>query len=219
MIEDYKIKAWPICNKLTGGDLNKMRKEGFIPGVIYGGNTDNFLISVITRNVEDYIEKNPVRNRVFIIQHLDKSSPKNIKVSNNDVINISEERCYLRSIQYHPVTDKPLHIELQRLNNESEKPIAIEVPIKEKNYFTSLGIRHGGKLNRVRRKLRLYCPHDRIVPTIEVDLEKCDIGHIIRVRDLNLPDYVRVLCNQDEVIFRLSGRSSANTKTTTTPSS
>jgi len=144
--------------------LNKIRKEGLIPGVFYMDGKPGIPIAT------DFMS---LRDIVFT------SSKKKIK------LNIEGENetkdCVLKDIKFHPVTDQILHFDLLGLN--PEKKLTVEVPVVLKGQ--SVGVRRGGKLQQSLHKVTIKCYPKHLVDALEVDVTNLDLGKSLHIRDLS----------------------------------
>ena len=93
-----------------------------------------------------------------------------------------------RDVAYHVVSEEPIHIDFMRI--VSGKKIILEIPVKFINHPDSPGLKRGGVLNIVRRKVELRCPAENIPDEIIVDLTGTDIGTSIKISSVKLPENV-----------------------------
>jgi len=93
-----------------------------------------------------------------------------------------------RDISYHTTTDEPIHIDFLRIVKGAK--IILEIPVKFINSEKSTGIKRGGVLNIVRRKVELKCPTESIPTELVVDLDGLDIGTSIKISSIKLPEKV-----------------------------
>ena len=159
-------------------DAKKSRKEGNIPCVIYGGESQiHFTLPELK------VDKIIFTPEVFIL---------------NITVDGKEYKTILQDIQYHPVTDKVLHADF--LEIKEGKPIVVGLPIK----FTGIapGVAKGGKLQVKYRKLRVKGNIDNMPEFIEIDVSKLDIANSIKVRDLKL-DNLQVMETANAVVVQV----------------
>jgi len=159
-------------------DAKKSRKEGNIPCVIYGGESQiHFTLPELK------VDKIIFTPEVFIL---------------NITVDGKEYKTILQDIQYHPVTDKVLHADF--LEIKEGKPIIVGLPIK----FTGIapGVAKGGKLQVKYRKLRVKGNIDNMPEFIEIDVSKLDIANSIKVRDLKL-DNLQVMETASAVVVQV----------------
>jgi large subunit ribosomal protein L25 len=156
---------------VTSGQLNKLRESGFIPGILYGGKDPNAKISI-----EKKIIKNILNSESFLscVLNLDLDGSK-LKVIPRD-------------ITYNVVSDEPIHIDLMRVVPGTK--IILEIPVKFINNSDCPGLKVGGVLNIVRRKIELKCPAENIPEEIIVDLKGLEIGTSIKISSITLPENV-----------------------------
>ena len=160
-----------IRNTKTRGELNSLRKNGDVPGIIYGGENENEKISLSKKEVKNLINKENFLSNVISIK-LDEK----------------EQKVLPREITFDIISDEPTHIDFLRIVKGSK--IIIEIPVKFINSELSPGLKRGGVLNIVRRKVELKCPSENIPTELIVDLEGLDIGTSIKISSINLPENV-----------------------------
>lgn len=183
--------------KVGTGGARSTRNAGLIPGVIYGGERGSVPIQIVAKDVETAL-----RSGKFI-SHLVEID---VKGERQPVIP--------RAIQFHPVSDKPVHLDLYRVEPNAE--IAIEVVVHFRNHDASPGLKRGGALNIVRHTIKLKCKADSIPEEIVVDLTGADIGDSIHVSSIKLPEGVRpVIRDRDFTIATIAGRKVEEEVTTT----
>jgi large subunit ribosomal protein L25 len=155
----------------TTGQLNKLRDSGFIPGILYGGKDPNAKISV-----EKKLIKNILNSESFLSSVLDLDLDGNkLKVIPRDV-------------SYNVISDEPIHIDFMRVVPGTK--IILEIPVKFINNIDCPGLKVGGVLNIVRRKIELKCPAENIPEEIIVDLKGLEIGTSIKISSIKLPENV-----------------------------
>jgi len=155
----------------TSGQLNKLRDSGFIPGILYGGKDPNAKISV-----EKKLIKNILNSESFLSSVLDLDLDGNkLKVIPRDVA-------------YNVISDEPIHIDFMRVVPGTK--IVLEIPVKFINNSDCPGLKVGGVLNIVRRKVELKCPAENIPEEIIVDLKGLEIGTSIKISFIKLPENV-----------------------------
>ena len=98
------------------------------------------------------------------------------------------EKVLPRDVSYDPVSDEPIHIDFMRITKGSE--LILEIPVKFINLDKSPGIKKGGVLNTVRRKVELKCPAENIPNEIIVDLENTEINSSLKISSVKLPEKV-----------------------------
>ncbi len=153
------------------GSNNILRKQGMVPGILYGGEEKNELISVSKKNL-----------KVLLDQENFLSNVLKIKI-NEKVIDVLP-----RDVSFDVVTDEPIHVDFLRM--VEGRKIILEIPVKFINNDQSPGLKRGGVLNIVRRKVELKCPTESIPNELVVDLEGLDIGASIKISAIKLPENV-----------------------------
>ena len=160
-----------IRNTNTKGEVNSLRIKGNIPAIVYGGSNKNQKISLSKKNIKNLIEKENFLSNIISINLEGKS-----------------ENVLPKEIVWDPITDEPIHIDFLRIVKGSK--IILEIPVKFINNDKSPGLKRGGVLNIVRRKVELRCPAENIPTELVVDLDNLDIGSSIKISSINLPENV-----------------------------
>lgn len=150
-----------------GSTSNTLRKTGFIPGIVYGAGKENVKVSCDIRDVEKGLHQTNFYTTLYELP-----------------INGQKERVMVKDVQYHPVTDRPLHIDFLRVSKGAT--IHVKVPVVFLNHETCPGIKHGGIMNVVLHSLDVTCSVDNIPDHIEIDLAGFDIGHSFHTAEVNL---------------------------------
>jgi large subunit ribosomal protein L25 len=150
------------------GAARATRRMGRVPGIIYGGNQDPLLISLEPRELSSAVAK-----RGFLATLVD------VKLDG------AVERTLPREVQYHPVTDKPVHVDFMRVGADTR--VTVTVPVVFINHEMSIGLRRGGILNIVRHGVDLSCRADSIPEQLVVDLNGLDIGDSVHASAVSFP--------------------------------
>ena len=169
-------------NSATAGQVNKLRSEGFIPGVLYGGKKDNLNISLKKLHLQNIINTETFMSKVYELD-----------------IDGTSEKALARDVSYDPVSDEPIHIDFMRITKGSQ--LVLEIPVKFINSDKSPGLKKGGVLNIVRRKVELKCPAENIPDEIVVDLDNTEINNSLKISSVKLPENVSpTISDRDFVI-------------------
>ena len=175
------LKATKRTTSSTG-QINKLRSDGFIPGVLYGGKKNNLNLSLKKLHLQDLI-----RTETFMSKVIDLD------------IDGSSEKALARDIDYDPVSDEPIHIDFIRILKGSK--LILEIPVKFINSDKSPGLKKGGVLNIVRRKVELKWPTENIPNEIIVDLDNTEINSSLKISSVKLPENVfPTIADRDFVI-------------------
>tara|TARA_B100000686_G_scaffold102216_1_gene109500 strand:- start:478 stop:1212 length:735 start_codon:yes stop_codon:yes gene_type:complete len=160
-----------IRNTKTKGQVSSLRRKGQVPGVIYGGEEKNQTISLSKKEVKILIEKENFLSNVVSLN-----------------LDGKEQNVLPRDITFDTVSDEPIHLDFVRIVTGAK--IVLEIPVKFINNEKSPGLKRGGVLNIVRRKVELRCPTENIPNELVVDLDGLDIGASIKISSVNLPENV-----------------------------
>ena len=167
---------------VSTGQINKLRSEGFIPAVLYGGKKNNLNISLKKLHIQDIIKTETFMSKVFDLD-----------------IDGNPEKALPRDVAYDPVSDEPIHIDFMRIIKGSK--LTLEIPAKFINLDKSPGLKKGGVLNIVRRKIELQCPTENIPNEIIVDLDNTEINTSLKISSVKLPEgVVPTITDRDFVI-------------------
>lgn len=152
------------------GAARAVRRQGLVPGVIYGGKQGPVLVQMDPRPLMKALHTGHFFSTVFDLEIDGKKG----------------DRVLSRDVQFHPVTDAPLHVDFMRLTAGSM--IHVNVPVNFMHEDKCVGIRAGGVLQIVRDEVELICPADKIPEELVVDLTKFQIGETIRYSSATHPE-------------------------------
>jgi len=160
-----------IRNTNTKGEINALRSKGIIPAIIYGGKNENQKISISKKMIKLLANKENFLSNILTL-----------KLEGNS------QNVLPREIKFDIITDEPIHVDFLRIVQGAK--IALEIPVKFINNEKSPGLKRGGVLNIVRRKVELKCPTENIPDELIVDLENKDIGESFKISSIKLPEGV-----------------------------
>ena len=155
----------------TTGDINKLRLDGLIPGILYGGSKQNQKISLSKNSIKILIDSDNFLSNILNLN-----------------IDGKEEKVLPKNISFDPLSDEPIHIDLLRIVKGAK--LILEIPVRFINSEKSPGLKKGGVLNIVRRKIELRCPAENIPSELVVDLNNTEIGASIKISSIKLPENV-----------------------------
>ena len=156
-----------IRDNSTKGQLNAIRNSGDVPAIIYGGKDKNQKISISKKLLKFLIEKENFLSNIITL---------NIDGKSQNVLP--------REVKYHILSDEPTHVDFLRVLPGVN--IKIEVPVNFINHEKSPGLKRGGVLNIVRRKVELKCPSEKIPENLTIDLDGVDIGESFKISSVKL---------------------------------
>ena len=156
-----------IRDNKTKGQLNAIRNDGSVPGIIYGGKDQNQKVSISKKLLKTLIEKENFLSNIITL---------NVDGKSQNVLP--------REVKYHIISDEPTHVDFLRVLPGVK--IKIEVPVNFINHEKSPGLKRGGVLNIVRRKVELKCPSEKIPESITLDLDGIDIGSSFKISSVKL---------------------------------
>jgi large subunit ribosomal protein L25 len=169
------------------GASRAVRRQGLVPGVVYGDKKDPQLVSLIYGEVKPHVETGR-----FLSTLVD------LEVDGQTV------RAIPRDIQFEPVRDFIVHVDFLRLGKDAR--IAVDIPVHFKNHEASPGLKAGGALNIVSHTLALYCPADFIPDDIVVDLTGLQIGQSVHFSQIKLPERVSAVSRDDVTVCTIAAQ-------------
>tara|TARA_B100000676_G_scaffold179570_1_gene176336 strand:+ start:672 stop:1409 length:738 start_codon:yes stop_codon:yes gene_type:complete len=175
-----------IRNTKTKGELNILRSQGNVPAVIYGGKDENQNISVSKKTLTNLLEKDNFLSNII-----------NLKIEGKDY------NVLPRDVKFDILSDEPTHVDFLRIVKGGK--VILQIPVKFINSDKSPGLKRGGVLNIVRRKVELKCPTENIPNELVVDLDGVDIGQSFKISAIKLPENVHpTIQGRDFVVATLA---------------
>ena len=175
-----------IRNTKTKGELSSLRESGNVPAIIYGGEAQNEKIMISKKLLKSLIEKENFLSNIISL---------NVDGKTQNVLP--------KEIKYDIITDEPNHVDFLRVVPGVK--IKIEVPVKFINHESSPGLKRGGVLNIVRRKVELKCPSEKIPENLVINLDGVDIGESFKISSITLDEeVVPTIQGRDFVIATLA---------------
>jgi len=175
-----------IRENTTKGQLSALRNKGNVPAIIYGGKDQNQKVSISKKSLKTLIEKENFLSNIITL---------NLDGKTQNVLP--------REVKYHILSDEPTHVDFLRVLPGVS--IKIEVPVNFINHDKSPGLKRGGVLNIVRRKVELKCPSEKIPENLTLDLDGIDIGESFKISSVKLDsDVVPTIQGRDFVIATLA---------------
>jgi large subunit ribosomal protein L25 len=153
------------------GAARATRREGRVPGVIYGNKEAPTLISVEPRTLQRHLHRPGFFATLLDIE-----------------LDGARHRVLPRDVQFDPVSDKPVHVDFMRVTAATR--VRVDVPVLFANEAASPGIKRGGVLNIVRHEIEMVCAAEHIPPSITIDLTGLDIGDSVHISMVKLPEHV-----------------------------
>lgn len=178
-----------VVRERTGtGGAREARNNGLVPGVLYGGGMDPVAISLKLNEVLKAIETGHFLSSTATLVHEGK-----------------KQLVIPQAIQMHPVTDRPVHVDLFRV--DAKQKIKVEVPVHFIGEEVSPGLKKGGTINVVRHTVELLVPAGHIPESLEADVSALEIGDNVKISDITLPaDAEPTITDRDFTIATIAGR-------------
>jgi large subunit ribosomal protein L25 len=161
MVQTVRIAA-AARGRAGKGAARATRREGLVPGVVYGAKKEAMLVAFDPRDIMKELQRGGWQSHLY-----------EVAVKDGAV-----ERALLRDVQFDPVTDRPIHVDFQRLAPGAR--IRVKVPVAFLNEDVCPGLKAGGVLNVVRRELEVLAEPDAVPERFEIDLAEAKIGDSLR---------------------------------------
>src|SRR5579872_2841499 len=178
MSESITLKVQPRTGKGSRATA-KLRKEGLVPAIVYGHKKENAVIAVSAEELD----------RAIRILH--------VRMLSLD-INGTAETVLIREVQWDPFGKQMMHVDFER-KSASEK-VKVTIPVELRNTPKVMG---GGVLDQPLHTLHIECPLGSIPEAIRIDITNLALGHPIHVKELTLPEKVKVLESPEAVVVQL----------------
>lgn len=171
----------------TGG-ARAARREGLVPGVLYGGDKDPVAVAVRSNEFRKALYSGKLVGHVVTLAHKGE-----------------KQKVIAKSIQFHPVSDQPIHFDLYRVDEHQE--IKIAVPVQMNGQDVSPGLKRGGALVYAFHEVEILTTADNVPENLQADVSELDIGAMIHASDLKLPKGVQLASKEDFVVATVAGTS------------
>ena len=171
------------------GAARQSRRDGNVPGIVFGGDTEPLPINIPFNKLLQLLKAGRFKSTLF-----------NLKVEGHDDV-----RVICRDVQRHTVKDLPTHLDLMRLRQATK--INLFIPVEFLNEDTCPGIKKGGVLSLVRPEVELIVTAGDIPEKITVDLAGLDLGDVITISSVTLPEGSKTTIDRDFVIANISAPS------------
>ncbi len=172
------------------GAARQARRDGDVPGIVYGGGQDPLPINIPYNKLYKQLKEGRFLSTLF-----------NLKVEGQEDV-----RVICRGVQRHVVKDLPTHVDFMRLKRTSR--VSLFIPVEFINEDTSKGLKRGGVLTVVRPEVELNVTAGEIPESITVDLADLDVGDVVNISDVTLPEGAKPTIDRDFVIANISAPSS-----------
>ena len=179
------------------GVARSLRREGKIPGVLYGKGQTPVSISLSLKEVSMEFLRGRFRSRLI-----------DIKLDNSKTI-----KALPKDLQFNPVTDVIEHVDFIKV--EPGMQLRVMVPVKFSGQDKSIGIKRGGVLNIVRHEIEFLCAPEAIPTHFEINVQTLDIGSSVHIGDIALPKDVTPVIKRNFTIATIAGRRAEEEETKT----
>ncbi|MFZ5609918.1 MAG: 50S ribosomal protein L25/general stress protein Ctc [Pseudomonadota bacterium] len=163
------------------GAARAVRREGRVPGVIYGAKQPPELVVLARGELNKALQRGNFLSSVFEVE-----------------LDGRKQQVLPRDVQFHPVSDQPVHVDFLRLTEGAT--VVLDIPVHFTNHAASPGLKRGGVLNVVRHAVEFECPVEAIPEAIEISLEGMEINDSIHISAVALPKGVKPTIARDFTI-------------------
>lgn len=194
-MSDVAVISAQLRERAGKGAARAIRREGLVPGVIYGKKQEPILLKMDPRPLVKLLDKPGFYAHVIAVEVAGES----YSVLPKDV-------------QLDPVSDAPLHVDFLRFSEEDK--LTVTVPVRFINEEASPGLKRGGVLNVVRHEIEIVCPSTAIPETITVDLTGTDLNDSIHISAVKLPEGARpTITDRDFTVATIAAPSGLKVET------
>ncbi len=179
-----------VRDRAGTGAARSTRNSGQVPGVLYGAGRDPVSIAVATGEFRKALTTGKLLGHLVTLKYGDE-----------------EQAVIAKDVQFHPVTDEPVHFDLFRV--DAHGAIRISVPVRFRHHDASPGLKRGGALNVNLHEIEILASAGSIPEDISVDLTGLDVGDTVKASSLNLPEGVRITAHHAESTVASIASSSA----------
>ena len=160
-----------ILRTKDAGSNKSLLNKGFVPGIVYGKGTVPTKVAFDNQSFKQLLQSKALYTKIINID-----------------IDGKTEKVLPKILQYHPITDKVIHFDLLRVQENTK--VTVEVPVSFLNQDICPGLKKGGVLNIIRRTIELICNAYNIPELLQFDLTEIDIGDAIKISSIQLPENV-----------------------------
>ena len=171
--------AAEVRERAGKGTSHALRRQNRVPGVIYGDKQPPVAIAMETTLLSRQLERSGFFTNLFDIE-----------------IDGKKHRVLPRDVQYHPLNDRPIHVDFLRVSASTK--VRVGVPVLFTNSDKSPGIKRGGTLNVVHHEIEVMCAPDKIPTKFEVSLEGLQINDAVHLSAIILPEGVKLTTNEKD---------------------
>jgi len=167
-----------------------LRRDGFLPGIIYSANNGSVTTTPVSLSFAEFANtrmKQQLRGRVVRLRFDDAR----------------EIQAIVRDIQLHPVSDSPIHVDFQSLENK--ETICVDVQVNIINSDKCQGLKQGGVLNLIHPQIAFICPMHFVPTRLNVDISNLQIGHSVHISEVELHPDIRPVDRSDFPVVSISG--------------
>jgi len=168
------------------GPARRLRQQGFVPAIFYGGNTENIQLAV--------------KSSDLLKLHKEKKDHAFIKLIIDDGGQKLEKLSLIKELQTQPLTGKLYHADFYEVDMKKKLAFPVELNFIGK----CIGVENGGELQHIKREVKLLCLPTDLPEHIDVDITNLGIGHSIKIRDLKVPEGMSLVDPQDAAVVAVA---------------
>lgn len=181
-----------LREELGKSKISFLRRSGFVPAVVYGQGKKSLSVKLDRSQLIKFMHAHSgIENMIINLRVSGKDKNKDYQ---------EEKPVLIKEIQFDPVKDDILHIDFNQIS--LTKTIKVKVPIESKG--EAVGVKQeGGVLTHVLWELEVECLPTQIPGKIEVDITNMKIGDVVHVKDVVVPEDIKVLIDKESIVFTL----------------
>ncbi len=196
MSEIFNIQAVARSDKGKGAS-RRLRRQGLVPGIIYGGGKDPEMIATLHNKLLQHLEHEAFYSSILNVE-----------------VNGQVQRVVLKDLQRHPAKPFVLHFDLQRVADTDR--IKMQVPLHFVGEDSAPGVKAGGAISHAMVDVEIVCEAQNLPEYIEVDVSGMEVGDMLHLSDLKLPEGVEIVAlshgdshDHDELVVAIHSKGAA----------
>lgn len=163
-----------VRTTVGNGPARELRRQGSIPAVLYGSDTDSIMLSVSTKALE-LVTKSANIGQLLL----------DLTIEGDEAVT---KTAMIKELQVHPLSGSLIHVDFYEV--DMKRKITVSIPVV--TVGQSIGVEQGGVLQLVRRELEVLCLPNEIPESIEVDVSDLDIGDSLHVEEIQLGETIEI---------------------------
>lgn len=173
-----------VRDSVGRGASGRLRRQGSVPAIVYGRKENPLILEVVERDFKGIAGVTAGQNAIISL------NPEGIE---------GEILALVKDVQYHPVTNRLLHIDFYRISLRDKVKVSVPVEVTGE----SVGVKRGGILEHILWEVEVECLPTRVPKRIEVDIASLKIGDTVHVRDLKTEEGISILSGEEKTVLSI----------------